>query len=56
MKVLPGLSDWLSPPWTHAARLAGAVPDGELTLLPGQGHMLHHFATDALDRAINSLC
>ena len=47
---MSGLADWLSPPWTHAARLAGAAPDAKLRLLPGLGHMVHHFAiTEIVD-------
>jgi pimeloyl-ACP methyl ester carboxylesterase len=53
--VLAGSADWLAPPWTHAARLAGAVPDASLRLLPGLGHMLHHFAVAEIVEAIDEL-
>lgn len=53
--ILSGTADWLSPPWVHAARLAGAVPGARLTLLPGQGHMLHHFAIDEVVGAVQEL-
>jgi pimeloyl-ACP methyl ester carboxylesterase len=44
VSVLSGTADWLGPPWTHAAALAAAIPRARLRLLPGLGHMLHHFA------------
>jgi pimeloyl-ACP methyl ester carboxylesterase len=53
--VLSGLADWLSPPWTHAAHLAGAVPNAQLRLLPGLGHMLHHFAAAEILEAVAGL-
>lgn len=55
LTVLSGLADWVSPPWTHAARLAGAVPGARLRLLPGLGHMLHHFAVDEVVDAVDVL-
>jgi pimeloyl-ACP methyl ester carboxylesterase len=53
--VLAGSHDWISPPWTHAARLAGAAPGAELRLLPGQGHMLHHIAISEVVAAVDTL-
>jgi pimeloyl-ACP methyl ester carboxylesterase len=50
--VIAGAADWLAPPWTHAARLSGAVPGAQLRLLAGMGHMLHHFADEEIALAI----
>jgi pimeloyl-ACP methyl ester carboxylesterase len=53
--ILSGLADWLSPPWTHAARLAGVAPDSQLRLMPGLGHMLHHFAEAEIVELVEEL-
>jgi pimeloyl-ACP methyl ester carboxylesterase len=53
--VMTGTADWLSPPWTHAAALAAMVPKARLCLLPGLGHMLHHFAQSEIVAAVEEL-
>lgn len=40
--LLAGTGDRIADPLRHAARLAEALPDPLLALLPGAGHMLHH--------------
>jgi pimeloyl-ACP methyl ester carboxylesterase len=54
VSILSGSADWLSPPWRHAARLAGLAPRARLRLLPGLGHMLHHFALDEVIEAVEA--
>jgi pimeloyl-ACP methyl ester carboxylesterase len=53
--VLSGSADWLSPPWRHAARLAALAPRAKLSLLPGLGHMLHHFAIGEVVEAVEAV-
>lgn len=55
VSILSGSADWLSPPWRHAARLAALAPRARLQLLPGLGHMLHHFAIGEVVQAVASL-
>lgn len=39
----------------HGALAVEHFPNARLTLLPGVGHMLHHFAPDAVEAAINDV-
>lgn len=55
LSILIGMADWVTPPPTHAIRLAMAVPHAKIQILPGLGHMLHHFAVDAVAKALDSL-
>lgn len=53
--IFAGDADRLVDPHDHAARLAAELPEAELFLLPGLGHMIHHFAGDEIVRAIDTL-
>jgi pimeloyl-ACP methyl ester carboxylesterase len=55
LSILAGLADWGAPPLAYAVRLALAVPHAQIQLLPGLGHMLHHFAIAAVVDAVESL-
>lgn len=39
----------------HAARAAGHLPNARLTVLPGVGHMLHHFVPEAAEAALDEV-
>lgn len=51
LSILVGVADWVTPPAIHAVRLAMAVPHAKIQLLPGLGHMLHHFTIDTVVEA-----
>ncbi|MFT6674136.1 MAG: pimeloyl-ACP methyl ester carboxylesterase [Sulfitobacter sp.] len=55
VEIIHGTADTIVPPQIHAQVFVNDIPDGRLTLLPGQGHMPHHTAPeavfDAIDRA-----
>ncbi|WP_424932177.1 alpha/beta fold hydrolase [Amaricoccus macauensis] len=55
VELVHGTADEIVPAEVHAIPLSGILPDAELTLLPGVGHMPHHAATGeviaAIDRA-----
>jgi pimeloyl-ACP methyl ester carboxylesterase len=53
--VLAGDQDLVVNPNVHAAGLARSLPRGRLTMLPGLGHMIHHFAQPAIVQAITAL-
>lgn len=55
VRVLTGDSDLVVNPAMHAERLAQALPRGHLTILPGLGHMIHHFAQPAITAAVRDL-
>ena len=48
-----GDADTIVPLSVHAQVLMGDVPNGNLTILPDQGHMPHHTAPDAIEAAID---
>ncbi len=50
--ILAGAADLVLDPVKHAIGLDALLPDSELTLLPGLGHMLHHFVPDAVADAV----
>lgn len=54
-EILHGTADTLVSAKIHSEPLAEAIPNANLSLLPGIGHMPHHAApddvTDAIDRA-----
>lgn len=54
VRVLQGDCDLVVNP-AHGRVLAGLVPDGRFTQLPGLGHMAHHFAQAEIVGAIDSL-
>jgi pimeloyl-ACP methyl ester carboxylesterase len=49
--VMTGELDAWSPPAQHAA-IAAAIPDSELAIVPGAGHMIQLEAPDAVNHAI----
>ena len=51
--VINGTADWLIRPERHAVPLAEALPNAELVLLDGVGHMAHHADPMALGAAID---
>ncbi len=53
IEMVHGLADTIVPADIHARILAGVVPNGHLTLLPGVGHMPHHADPDAVIAAID---
>jgi pimeloyl-ACP methyl ester carboxylesterase len=55
VKVLAGTDDLVVSPSRHARPLAAALPKADLRMLPGLGHMLHHFAVDEVVRAVEEL-
>ncbi len=55
VEVFAGSRDWVTPPWGQATGLARAVPGAKLTVLPGLGHMVHHFAAHDVVEAATRL-
>jgi pimeloyl-ACP methyl ester carboxylesterase len=53
IEAVHGDADTIVPLSVHAQVLMGDVPNGNLTVLPGQGHMPHHTAPDAIEAAID---
>jgi pimeloyl-ACP methyl ester carboxylesterase len=53
--VLVGSEDKVLNPSRHAEHLASLLPDATLTILPGLGHMFHHFNFAAIVSAVNDL-
>jgi pimeloyl-ACP methyl ester carboxylesterase len=52
LHVIVGEQDRILKPARQGKRLAQAVPGAGLTVLPGSGHMLHHFAPQAVTAAV----
>ena len=52
LHVVVGGKDRILKPRRQAERLAAAVPGAELTRVEGMGHMVHHFAPEAVVAAI----
>ena len=52
--ILAGGEDRIVDP-QQSVRLNGIVGESELRVLPGYGHMLHHFATDQVVRAVDGV-
>ncbi len=50
--VLSGDKDAIINPNRHARGLVAALPNAELEMLPGLGHMAHHFAADRIAAAV----
>ena len=53
IEILHGDADTIVPAAVHAQVLINDVPDGTLTILPGQGHMPHHSDPDTIVAAIH---
>ncbi|MDR4306780.1 alpha/beta hydrolase [Chelatococcus sambhunathii] len=55
VEVLVGDADIVVNPRLHGETLAALLPDARLTRAPGLGHMLHHFAPDAVVERVERL-
>jgi pimeloyl-ACP methyl ester carboxylesterase len=53
--ILAGGEDRIVDTQHQSVRLHGIVGESELRVLPGYGHMLHHFATDQVVRAVDGV-
>jgi pimeloyl-ACP methyl ester carboxylesterase len=53
--ILAGEGDRIVDTDEHARRLAAELPGASLTVLPGQGHMLHYAEPDAVTAAIDEV-
>lgn len=53
--VMHGDRDLVANPMLHARPLARVLPNSELTVLPGLGHMAHHFAPAVVADAVRRL-
>ena len=53
VQVMAGSADLVVSPDRHAKPLAFMLPKGSLRMLPGLGHMLHHFAIDEVVEAVS---
>jgi pimeloyl-ACP methyl ester carboxylesterase len=53
--VITGDRDTVVSPRHHAMRLAAAVPDARVEVLPGFGHLLHHAAADRIIAVVEEL-
>lgn len=51
--VLSGDRDAIINPNRHARGLVVALPDAQQEMLPGLGHMSHHFAADRIAAAVD---
>ncbi|MGO4527274.1 alpha/beta fold hydrolase [Microvirga sp. 2MCAF35] len=51
--IVAGTDDQIVDVGRQSERLHGELPDGELILLPGLGHMVHHMDPDAVAKAID---
>lgn len=52
--LFAGDDDRVIDPTKHARRLASVLPDAELRVLPGVGHMVHFAAVDEIAQAIDA--
>lgn len=55
VRVLAGSADIVINPVVHGWAAAQLMPRGRFDLLPGIGHMLHHFCVDAVVSAVDSV-
>ena len=53
--ILAGDKDAVVNPNRHARALAVALPHARLEMLPGLGHMIHHFAQDRIAAAVEEV-
>jgi len=53
--ILSGDRDGIVSPNRHARALVQALPNAELEMLPGLGHMIHHFAQPQITAAVDRL-
>jgi len=55
VRILHGRADEVTPARVHASGLADALPQAELSLFEGVGHMLHHARPKAVADAVEAL-
>lgn len=55
LEIVHGEADKIVPSFIHATPLARLLPDANLTLLPGIGHMPHHAAPEPIIEAVGRL-
>ncbi len=55
LAILTGDADAIVDARDHSCRLHQQVADSTLTILPGQGHMIHYSARGQIGRAVDSL-
>jgi len=55
VEIIHGTADWLLTAQQHAVDLAEALPNANLALAEGVGHMAHHVRFDLLSAAIDRL-
>jgi pimeloyl-ACP methyl ester carboxylesterase len=53
--IFAGAQDRLVNPYRHAARLHARVAGSKVHVLPGLGHMLHHFAAEQIADAVEQI-
>ena len=53
--VMAGTEDQTTDPLRHAVPLAARLPRARLHMLPGLGHMIHHFAQDEIAQAVEEI-
>jgi pimeloyl-ACP methyl ester carboxylesterase len=53
--IITGEEDQYADPDRQSARLYGAIPHSELRVLPGLGHMAHHFAAGEMVKAVDAV-
>ncbi|MFN4088078.1 MAG: alpha/beta fold hydrolase [Alphaproteobacteria bacterium] len=53
--IMAGSEDKTTDPKKHAIPLSTRLPSAALHILPGLGHMIHHFAQGAIARAVEDL-
>ena len=52
--IFAGEDDKVIDPAKHSRRLASVIPDAELRMLPGVGHMVHFAAVDEIVEAVDA--
>ena len=55
LAIITGDMDAIVGARDHSCRLHQQAPESTLTLLPGQGHMIHYSAKGQIGRAVDSL-
>jgi pimeloyl-ACP methyl ester carboxylesterase len=55
LAILTGSADAVVDARDHSCRLHQQVPESTLTILPGQGHMIHYSARGQIGRAVDSI-
>jgi pimeloyl-ACP methyl ester carboxylesterase len=55
VKIIVGDSDLVVSPHLHGKLVSRILGNGDLSVVPGAGHMLHHFETDLIIMAVDEL-